>query len=189
MANKKSIIPVEAIERRILLIRRQKVMLDSDLAQLYGVSTKRLNEQVKRNSKRFPADFMFRLSEQEKSEVVANCDHLRNLRFSPVLPYAFTEHGAIMLASVLNSVRAIEVSIYVVRAFVNLRETLMKHRTLAQKLSELERRFEKHDEEIQSLFHAIRQLMMPPEPNRRKIGFILRERAAKYGRSVVNSAK
>jgi len=189
MANKKSIIPVEAIERRILLIRRQKVMLDSDLAQLYGVSTKRLNEQVKRNSKRFPADFMFQLSEQEKSEVVANCDHLRNLRFPPVLPYAFTEHGAIMLASVLNSVRAIEVSIYVVRAFVNLRETLMKHRTLAQKLSELERRFEKHDEEIQSLFHAIRQLMMPPEPNRRKIGFILRERAAKYGRSVVNSAK
>jgi len=109
MANKKSIIPVEAIERRILLIRRQKVMLDSDLAQLYGVSTKRLNEQVKRNRKRFPSDFMFQLSEQEKSEVVANCDHLKNLKFSPVLPSAFTEHGAIMLASVLNSSTAVEV--------------------------------------------------------------------------------
>lgn len=182
MANKKSIIPVEAIERRIFLIRHKKVMLDSDLAQLYGVSTKRLNEQVKRNRKRFPSDFRFQLSEHEKSEVVANCDHLKNLRFSPVLPYAFTEHGAIMLASVLNSFRAIEVSMYVVRAFVNLRETLAMHRTLAQKLSELERRFEKHDEEIQSLFHAIRQLMTPPEPKRGKIGFILKERAAKYGR-------
>jgi cell division protein FtsB len=189
MANKKSIIPVEAIERRILLIRGQKVMLDSDLAQLYGVSTKRLNEQVKRNRKRFPVGFMFQLSEQEKSEVVANCDHLKNLRFSPVLPHAFTEHGAIMLASVLNSGRAIEVSIYVVKAFVNLRETLAKHRTLTQKLSKLERKFEKHDEEIQSLFHAIRQLMTPPDPKRHKIGFILRERAAKYGRSRVNSAE
>ena len=109
MAHKKSIIPVEAIERRILLIRRQKVMLDSDLAQLYGVSTKRLNEQVKRNRKRFPSDFMFQLSEQEKSEVVANCDHLKNLKFSPVLPRAFTEHGAIMLASILNSSTAVEV--------------------------------------------------------------------------------
>jgi hypothetical protein len=169
--------------------RRQKVMMDSDLAQLYGVSTKRLNEQVKRNRKRFPADFMFQLSEQEKSEVVANCDHLHNLRFSPVLPHAFTEHGAIMLASVLNSRRAVDVSIYVVRAFVNLRETLAKHKTLAQKLFELERRFEKHDEEIQSLFHAIGGLMTPPEPNRRKIGFILRERAAKYGKSKVDFGK
>ena len=182
MADKKSIIPIEAIERRILLIRHKKVMLDSDLAQLYGVSTKRLNEQVKRNRKRFPGDFMFQLSEQEKSEVVANCDHLKNLKFSPVLPHAFTEHGAIMLASVLNSSRAIEVSMYVVRAFVNLRETLARHRNLARKLSELERRFEKHDEEIQSLFHAIRQLMTAPDPKRRKIGFILKERAAKYGR-------
>ena len=187
MPNKSSMIPVEAIERRILLIRRQKVMLDSDLAQLYAVSTKRLNEQVKRNRRRFPSDFMFQLSEQEKSEVVANCDHLKNLKFSPVLPRAFTEHGAIMLASVLNSSRAVEVSIYVVHAFVNLREALARDRTLAQKLSELERRFERHDEEIQSLFQAIRQLMTPPEPTRRKIGFILNERAAKYGRPDVRS--
>jgi hypothetical protein len=186
MANKKSIIPIESIERRILFLRGQKVMLDADLAQLYGVSTKRLNEQVKRNRKRFPTDFMFQLSEEEKSEVVANCDHLGNLRFSPVLPHAFTEHGAIMLASVLNSARAIEVSIFVVRAFVNLRETLTKHRTLAQKLSQLERRFEKHDEDIQSLFRAIRQLMTPPESKKRKIGFILRERAAQYERSQVS---
>jgi hypothetical protein len=186
MANKKSIIPIESIERRILFLRGQKVMLDADLAQLYGVSTKRLNEQVKRNRKRFPTDFMFQLSEEEKSEVVANCDHLGNLRFSPVLPHAFTEHGAIMLASVLNSARAIEVSIFVVRAFVNLRETLTKHRTLAQKLSQLERRFEKHDEDIQSLFRAIKQLMTPPESKKRKIGFILRERAARYERSQVS---
>jgi hypothetical protein len=164
-------------------------MLDSDLAQLYGVSTKRLNEQVKRNRKRFPGDFMFQLSEREKSEVVANCDHLKNLRFSPVSPYAFTEHGAIMLASVLNSTRATEVSIFVVRAFVNLRETLLKHRTLAQKISELERRSEKHDEEIQSLFHAIRQLMTTPEPNRRKIGFIVKERHARYRTSAASSEK
>ena len=132
---------------------------------------------------------MFQLSEREKSEVVANCDHLKNLRFSPVSPYAFTEHGAIMLASVLNSTRATEVSIFVVRAFVNLRETLLKHRTLAQKISELERRSEKHDEEIQSLFHAIRQLMTTPEPNRRKIGFIVKERHARYRTSAASSEK
>ncbi len=167
----------------ILLIRGQKVMLDSDLARLYGVSTKRLNEQVKRNRDRFPGDFMFQLTDKEKAEVVAICDHLKNLRFSPVLPHAFTEHGAIMLASVLNSSRAIEVSLYVVRAFVKLRETLARHRNLAQKLAELERKIGKHDEEIQSLFHAIRQLMSPPEPRKRKIGFIVKERAAKYGRS------
>ena len=164
---------------------KSKSNVGADLAQLYGVSTKRLNEQVKRNRKRFPSDFKFQLSEREKSEVVAKCDHLKNLRFSPVLPYAFTEHGAIMLASVLNSSRAIEVSMYVVRAFVNLRETLLRHRILDQKLSELERRFEKHDEDIQSLFHAIRQLMTPPEPKRHRIGFILKERAARYGRQRV----
>ena len=123
---------------------------------------------------------MFQLSEKEKEEVVAICDHLRNLRFSPVLPYAFTEHGAIMLASVLNSTRAIGVSIYAVRAFVELRETLTRQKTLAHKLAELERSIERHDGEIQSLFNAIRRLMTPSEPKRRKIGFLVKERAARY---------
>ncbi len=130
------------IEQTILIIRGHRVMLDTDLANLYGVTTKRLNEQVRRNRNRFPADFMFQLTSMEKAEVVANCDHLKKLKFSPVRPLVFTEHGAIMVASVLNSKRAIEVSIYVVRAFVKLREMLGAHRELAQKLSELERKVE-----------------------------------------------
>lgn len=116
MANNKTIIPSARIERAILMIRGHKVMLDADLAYLYGVTTKRLNEQVKRNRKRFPNDFMFQLTPREKAEVVAICDHLSSLKFSPALAYAFTEHGAIMLASVLNSRTAAQVSIQVVRA-------------------------------------------------------------------------
>ncbi|MDI7261817.1 MAG: ORF6N domain-containing protein [Thermodesulfobacteriota bacterium] len=171
MSEKRPIIPIEQIEQRILLIRGQKVMLDADLAELYGVTTKRLNEQVKRNRNRFPQDFMFRLTAKEKAEVVANCDHLVKLKFSPALPNAFTEHGAIMVASVLNTKRAIEVSVFVVRAFIKLREMLATHKELAHKLVELERRLESHDEAIQSLFSAIRQLMTPPETKRRPIGF------------------
>src|SRR5512137_2989191 len=118
MKDQKAVIPIGQIEERILLIRGQRVMLDADLAGLYGTTTKRLNEQVKRNRSRFPEDFMFQLTKKEKAEVVAICDHLAKLKFSPVLPNAFTEHGAIMVASVLNSKRAIEVSVYVVRTFV-----------------------------------------------------------------------
>ncbi len=114
----------DIIARRILLVRRQKTLLDADLAALYGVSTKRLNQQVKRNLARFPADFRFQLTRSERDEVVADCDHLSKLRFSPSMPYVFTEHGALMAASVLNTARAVEVSIYVVRAFVSLRETI-----------------------------------------------------------------
>lgn len=109
-----TLIPVEMIEKKILMIRGEKVMLDADLSELYGVTTKRLNEQVKRNCERFPDDFMFQLTEEEKAEVVAICDHLKRLKFSPVLPYAFTEHGAIMLASVLNSPIAVQTSVLVV---------------------------------------------------------------------------
>jgi hypothetical protein len=166
-----SIVPAERVERAILLIRGEKVMLDLDLASLYGVTTKRLNEQVKRNRDRFPEDFMFRLNAKEKAEVVANCDHLRTLKFSPSFPFAFTEHGAIMVASVLNTPRAIKASVYVVRTFVKLRETLATHRQLGAKFAELERRIEVHDSEIRSLFEAIRQLMTPPAAGRRKIGF------------------
>jgi hypothetical protein len=175
-------IPIEQIQQSILLIRGKKVMLDTDLARLYGVPTKRLNEQVKRNRDRFPQDFMFQLSAEEKTEVVAKCDHLASLKFSPTHPYAFTEHGAIMLAAVLNTPRAIEVSVFVVRAFVRLREILTTHKALAHKLAELESKIETHDEAIRSLVSAIRQLMAPPAAGQKKIGFHLREKRATYRR-------
>jgi len=131
-----------------------------------------LNEQVKRNKNRFPADFMFQLSAEEKAEVVANCDHLSRLKFSKALPYAFTEHCAIMAASVLNSPRAMEVSVFIVRAFVKLRRTIAEHKELARKIAQLERRLADHDEQILSLVQAIRQFMKPElPPRRRRIGF------------------
>ena len=165
----RSLIPIERVERVILLLRGQKVMLDVDLADLYGVSTKRLNEQVKRNRDRFPADFMFRLTKAEKSEVVANCDHLKNVKFSPYLPHAFTEHGAVMLAAVLNSPVAVEASIQVVRAFVRLRQLLAGHDQLRRKLEELE---QKYDHQFAIVFDAIRQLMDDPEdPPKPRIGY------------------
>jgi len=126
------------VAKRILVIRGQKVMIDSDLAEIYSVTTKRFNEQVRRNINRFPADFMFQLTVEEKAEVVANCDHLANLKYSPHLPYVFTEHGAIMAASVLNSPKAVDMSVFVVRAFVRMREILSTHKQLAEKLQELE---------------------------------------------------
>jgi len=172
---KAEIIPIKIIEKKILLIRNQKVMIDRDLAELYGVATKRLNEQVKRNKERFPFDFMFQLTLEEKSEVVANCDHLKNLKYSPNLPYAFTEHGALMLASVLNSSRAVEASIYVVRAFIRLREILLTHKELAKKLKELELKIDSHDQHIQAIFDVINQLLIPPEKPKRKIGFTIEE--------------
>ena len=124
MAGKESLIPVCTIQQRILLIRGEKIIVDADLALFYGVPTKRLNEQVKRNKERFPEDFMFQLTATEKAEVVANCDHLSKLKYSPSLPYAFTEHGALMVASVLNSPRAVEMSVFIVRAFVQLRQVI-----------------------------------------------------------------
>ena len=146
-------------------------MLDTDLADLYGVPTKALNQAVKRNRHRFPTDFMFRLTGDEKAEVVTICDHLQKLKFSPVLPYAFTEHGAVMLASVLNSKKAVQISVYVVRAFVKLRQILASHPEVARKISELERTMASHDVHIQMLFDAIRQLMVAPGDKRRRIGF------------------
>jgi len=162
------VIPAEKVDRAILFIRGQKVMLDTDLAEIYGVSTKRLNEQVKRNAQRFPKDFMFQLNEAEKAEVVANCDHLQKLKYSSQLPYAFTEHGAVMLASVLNSPTAVKASIQVVRAFIRLREILATHRDLAKKMEELEK---KYDKQFRVVFDAIRELMDPPRPKRKPIGF------------------
>ena len=177
---KSEIIPIERIEKTILVIRGKKVMIDSDLADLYSVTTKRLNEQVKRNKERFPEEFMFRLTKNEKEEVVANCDHLSQLKFSHVLPYVFTEHGAVMLASVLNSPKAIEASLVVVRAFVRLREILSTHKALAQKLKELELKVESHDEQIMTIFEAINQLIATPEKPKRKIGFGVEEPIYKY---------
>ena len=144
------------INRGILFIRGQKVMLDVDLADMYGVKTKRLNEQVKRNIHRFPSDFMFQLSDEEKQEVVAFCDHLSRIRFSTSNPYAFTEHGAIMLASVLNTPVAIQTSVLIVRAFVKLREILSTNLELAKKLTELE---SKYDKQFKVVFQALRALM------------------------------
>jgi len=188
----KDLITSERIERAILLIRGHKVMLDAELAVLYGVSVGRLNEAVKRNRDRFPDDFMFQLSAAEfhnlklqigdqtlKSQIAISSSDWGGRRHPP---YAFTEQGVAMLSGVLKSKRAVKVNIEIMRAFVRLRQLLSTHKELAQKLAELERRIGAHDEQIQMVFEAIRQLMTPPEPNKRKIGFLVRERLARYGR-------
>jgi hypothetical protein len=161
---------MENIVDKILVVREQRVLLDADLAALYGVNTKRLNEQVKRNKERFPEDFMFQLRAEEKTKVVANCDHLRNLRFSPALPYAFTEHGAIMAATVLNSPQAVQMSVFVVRAFIRLRQMVLDYQVLYRKVTSMER---KYDAQFQGVFSAIKQLMTPPETKRKRIGFTI----------------
>src|SRR5713101_8332820 len=177
--NKTALIAIEAIASRIVVLRGQRVMLDADLAALYGVTTKRLNEQVKRNEERFPEDFMFRLTSAEvetlnRSQIATGSQKHRDPRFAP---YAFTEHGALMAAMVFNSPRATEVSVYVVRAFVELRDTLIAHKELAKRLDELESRLERklatHDQAITGILDAIRQLMVPPESTKkRRIGFV-----------------
>ena len=172
MADSRALVKAGRIQRRILLVRGEKVIIDSDLAEVYGVTTKVLNQAVRRNAGRFPPDFMFRLTTEEKQEVVTNCDHLQNLKYSPVNPRVFTEHGAIMAASVLNSQQAIEASVFVVRAFVKLREVIAGYRELARKMAKLEARLADHDDQIMSLVQAIRHLMAPePPPEKRRIGF------------------
>lgn len=165
------IVAHDAIEQKIFLIRGQKVMLDRDLAKLYGVKTKRLNEQVKRNNRRFPGDFMFQLTKGEKEELVANCDRFKALKHSTINPYAFTEQGVAMLSSVLKSDRAIQVNIQIMRVFTRLRQILATHKELAQKLEEHEQRIAQHDGEIATIFEAIRQLMTPTDVHRKNIGF------------------
>jgi phage regulator Rha-like protein len=169
------------LQGAIHLIRGQRVMLDFDLAMIYGVTTKRLNEQLKRNRLRFPADFAFQLTVQEfrtlKSQIATSSSHGGKRK----LPRVFTEHGALMLASVLNSAIAVQASVRVVRAFVRLREMVAANAQLAAKLKELERRFDSHDEAIANLFATLKQLLEPPEaPKRREIGFHVREEAARY---------
>lgn len=143
-----------------------------DVAGLYGVTTKRLNEQVKRNRARFPTDFMFKLNREEWAELVAKCDRFKNLKHSTVLSSVFTEHGAVMLANILKSKRAVDMSVYVVRAFIRLREILSRNHELAKRMSELEAMIATHDKAIQSLFSAIRALMAEPKKESKKIGFI-----------------
>lgn len=162
---------VQFIAGRILSLRGRRVMIDADLAGLYGVNTKALNQAVKRNIDRFPDDFMFRLTAAEKREVVTKCDHLSRLKYSPTAPFAFSEYGAVMLASVLNSPRAVEVSLLVVRAFVQLRDALSMHKDLAERLGRLEKRVAGHDKALAQLIEAIRQLMAPPATETRQIGF------------------
>jgi hypothetical protein len=164
------VVPVERIEKAILSIRGEKVMLDSDLADLYEVETKALNQAVKRNADRFPEDFMFQLTAGEvfklnRSQIVTGSQKHRDPRFPP---HAFTEHGALMLANVLSSERAAQTSVQVVRAFVRLRQMLASNAELARKLDAMEK---KYDAQFKVVFDAIRQLMSPPEPKRREIGF------------------
>ncbi len=171
MVKGKTLIPVERIEQSIFLIRGQKVMLDSDLAELYGVTTKRLNERVKRNFSRFPEDFMFQLTESEtqllRSQIATSKKGRGGRRYPP---YAFTEQGVAMLSSVLGSERAVQVNIEIMRAFIRLRRILSSHVELARKLDTLEK---KYDAQFKVVFDAIRQLMAPPAPKRRPIGFRL----------------
>jgi ORF6N domain. len=192
----KEIIPIQRIAQAIRLLRGEKVLLDFDLAALYGVETRILNQAVKRNADRFPSDFMFQLSLEEaerisqlvtsyraghtvsdSSQIVMSLGKHRGKRYRP---YAFTEEGIAMLSSVLNSERAVKVNIAIMRAFVKLRQALDTNRELAQKFSQLERRVGKHDEEIAVIFEAIRQLMAPPEKPRREIGFHVREKPPRY---------
>ena len=143
------------VDSRILTIRDEKVMLDADLATVYGVATRVLNQAVSRNTKRFPSDFRFQLTKVERAEVITNCDHLRDLRFSSVRPWAFTEHGAIMAASVLNSPRAVQMSVFVVRAFLRLREMAPMYAVLAAKLKALECQVAGHDADLKEMFSAL----------------------------------
>lgn len=184
-----SLLPLEAVVQRIIVLRKQKVLIDADLAALYGVETRRLNEQVRRNRARFPEDFIFELSSDEfahlKSQFATSSWGGRRK-----LPMAFTEHGAIMAATVLNTPRAVEVSVYVVRAFVQLRELAGSHREMSKRLDELEHKTEalamSHDSfshntrvQLRQVFEALRELTMPPDPPKRPIGFITPEDKSK----------
>src|SRR4030095_3346593 len=168
---KRATVPAFPVESRIVLLRKRRVILDADLAQLYGVPVKRLNEQVKRNKDRFPADFMFKLTDRAaaalRSQLAPSKKGRGGRRYAP---FVFTEHGAIMAATVLNSERAVEMSLFVVRAFVKIREMVAAKRQMAAKITELEERLDTHDSSIQDLIDAIRELMIPPEASRRKIG-------------------
>jgi len=178
MINKTAIVPIETIKQAISLIRGQRVMIDSDLAELYGVSTKALNQAVKRNEQRFPPDFAFSLTREEKDQLVTNCDRLRRLKHSSSLPRAFTEQGVAMLSSVLKSERAVQVNVEIMRAFVRLRQMLAAHKDLEDKIAVLEK---KDDKQFKVVFEALRALMEPPQKPVKKIGFAVKETGVTYG--------
>jgi hypothetical protein len=177
MSEDASIIPGERVEQSIYLIRGHKVMLDRDLAALYGVETKALNQAVKRNTDRFPSDFVFRLSDDETKELVTICDRFQTLKHSASNPLAFTEQGVAMLSGVLRSPRAVEVNIAVMRTFVKMRRMLESSEELSRKLAELESRY---DEQFRVVFEAIHELMIPPEPKKNPIGFHVNEEPGVY---------
>ena len=170
--NKAAVVLAKRVGSKILVLRNQKVILDTDLAELYGVPVKQLNQQIKRNRQRFPADFAFTLTKSEyealRSQIVTPNSGRGGRRY---LPHAFTEHGALMAASVLNSQRAVEMSIFVVRAFVQMRQSLARNQHMVSKLAELEARLDNHDHEIQDLVDALRELIEPLPANNRRIGF------------------
>jgi ORF6N domain len=188
MKRKAAMILSAPLEKHILTLRGEKVILDMDLSEIYGVTTKALNQAIKRNADRFPHDFAFFLNEGEKAQVVTNCDHLARLKFSPVLPRAFTEHGAIMAATVLNSPQAVQMSLFVVRAFIKMRAALTDTRELALKLvaleQELKGRLDVHEAAIVEVLQRIMTILDPPpaspEPARPQIGFHIKEDAAPY---------
>ncbi len=175
MDNFKNDLTTETVVSRIYIVRNHRVMLDSDLAELYGVPTRVFNQAVKRNKERFPADFMFQLTDGEydslRSQIVIS-NQRGGRRY---LPYAFTEHGAIMAATILNSQRAIEMSVFVVRAFVQLRDLLSSHKQLSSRLDDLERKLASHDRDITMIINAIRNLITPPSQKKRQIGFVVDE--------------
>ncbi|NVL89491.1 MAG: ORF6N domain-containing protein [Desulfobacterales bacterium] len=172
------LVPVERITEKIYLLRGKKVMLDRDLSGLYGVATKVLKQAVRRNVKRFPDDFMFELTKEENQSLRSQCVTLKRGQHSKYLPFAFTEQGVAMLSSVLNSDRAIQANIQIMRAFAQLRQMLATHKDLARKLAALEK---KYDKQFKVVFEAIDELMTPPEKPRKKIGFDIKEGRAAYG--------
>ena len=170
----KALVPYEVIEQRIFFLRSHKVMIDHDLAELFNVQTKNLNRQVRRNKDRFPKEFMFQLTKTEKNELVTNWHQFKSLKHSTVLPYAFTEHGVAMLASVLNSERAVKMSILIIKTFVKLREIISTHKKFSDKLKELEAKFDKHDNEIHAIVQALRELIEDKtlrDKPRKRIGY------------------
>jgi hypothetical protein len=177
---KREIISAAPIAQSIYLLRGQKIMLDFELARLYGVTTGNLNKAVNRNPKRFPPDFMFRLTTDEAERLIFHSGTSKGRGGRRSRPFAFTEQGVAMLSSVLNSERAVKMNIAIMRAFVKLRETFETNLELARKFSELERRVGKHDQKIDAIIDAIRQLMAPPEKPRREIGFHVREKLPRY---------
>ncbi len=165
------LIPMERIESKIFIIRGQKVMIDRDLAKLYEVETKYLNRQVRRNRKRFPKEFMFQLNRRERGELVTNCHRFDSLKHSSSFPFAFTEHGVAMLAGILKSKKAIDISIYIVKAFIALKKYIYTHKEFAKRLNLLEQKHKKHDVEIETIFEAIKQLIKEEEQPKKRFGF------------------